>query len=183
MTHTKKLKAKGKSKMVKPKITKPKITKPKITKPKITKLKKSNGRAKPKKKVKSHDDDDIKKMILESHKAICKAKNMGEKDAYGHDPGSYYTLALCGEAGEMANAVIKTLRNGTDKKEIKRAVESELPDVIIYAYILAHILDVPLTKLVQEKVKIVIERANNGYYGGPVKVRERRTRRNYPQRT
>jgi len=113
--------------------------------------------------------EDLSSSITESHKAICKAKRMDEKEAYGNDPAMYYTLGICGEAGEMANAIVKARRNGEDQKKVWAAVCSELPDVIIYSYVLAYVLDIDLSKLVNEKVDVVIDRANNGYYGIPLK--------------
>lgn len=118
--------------------------------------------------------EDLSASIIESHKAICNVKKMGEKEAYGNDPAVYYTLGICGESGEMANAITKAQRNGANQKKVLAAVCSELPDVIIYSYVLAHVLDIDLTKLVNKKVDIVIKRANDGYYGGPLKRSKRK---------
>jgi NTP pyrophosphatase (non-canonical NTP hydrolase) len=114
-------------------------------------------------------DEDLSSSILRSHKAICKVKQMDEKAAYGNDPAIYYTLGICGEAGEMANAIVKSQRNGADAQKVLEAVKSELPDVVIYSFILAHVLDINLPSLVHEKVEIVIDRAIKGYYGSPLK--------------
>lgn len=111
-------------------------------------------------------DEDLFKSVIRSHVAVCAAKKMDEKAAYGQDPAMYYSLAVCGEAGEMGNKIVKALRNGSDPEASKRAVMSELPDVFIYGAVLAHVLDIDLTKLVNEKVDVVIERAESGYYGG-----------------
>jgi NTP pyrophosphatase (non-canonical NTP hydrolase) len=113
-------------------------------------------------------DEDLFTSILESHKAICEAKNMGAKEAYGQDPASYYTMAICGESGELANAMTKAKRNGFSLEKILEAVKSELPDVVIYSFVLAHVLDINLNELVREKVEIVIQRAKDGYYGGKI---------------
>lgn len=110
-------------------------------------------------------EEDIMSSIIRSHKAICKYKKMDEKAAYGMDPAIYYTLGVAGEAGEMANNIVKSLRNGYNEKDLVRGVKDELPDVIIYSYVLAYVLDIDLTKLVNEKVEIVIKRAESGYYG------------------
>ncbi len=115
-------------------------------------------------------EEDLSSSILRSHKAICKVKQMDEKAAYGNDPAIYYTLGICGEAGEMANAIVKSQRNGADAQKVLAAVKSELPDVVIYSYILAHVLDIDLSNLVNEKVEIVIDRAIKGYYGEPLKT-------------
>jgi len=113
-------------------------------------------------------EEDLSASIIRSHKAICEVKQMGEKDAYGNDPAMYYTLGICGEAGEMANAIVKARRNGEDQARVLEAVKSELPDVIVYSYVLAHVLDIDLSKLVNDKVEIVIKRAREGYYGEPL---------------
>lgn len=115
-------------------------------------------------------EEDLSSSIIRSHKALCKVKNMEEKAAYGNDPAVYYTLGVCGEAGEMANAIVKSLRNGLDRQRILDAVKSELPDVIIYSYVLAYVLDINLSQLVNEKVDIVVQRAYDGYYGGPLQL-------------
>ncbi len=115
-------------------------------------------------------EEDLSSSIIRSHKAICQVKQMDEKAAYGNDPAMYYTLGICGEAGEMANAIVKSQRNGADKEKILAAVMSELPDVVIYAYVLAYVLDIDLSKLVNEKVEVVIRRANDGYYGKPMRA-------------
>ena len=113
--------------------------------------------------------EDVTDSILESHDAVCEAKQMDSKEAYGHDPAMYYTLGISGEVGEMSNKIVKALRNGSDDGKVKKAVESELPDIIIYSHILAHVLDINLTKLVSDKTKIVVNRSKSGYYGLPLK--------------
>lgn len=112
--------------------------------------------------------EDLFQSVLRSHKAVCAAKAMDEKAAYGQDPALYYTLAICGEAGELGNKLVKALRNGNNPEAARRAVISELPDIFVYGAVLARVLDLDLTKLVNEKVEIVIERAKSGYYGGPL---------------
>jgi NTP pyrophosphatase (non-canonical NTP hydrolase) len=67
------------------------------------------------------------------------------------------------------NEIVKALRNGFDRRRILKAVRSELPDVIIYSYVLAHVLDIDLTSLVNRKVAVVVKRAADGYYGGPIR--------------
>lgn len=113
-------------------------------------------------------EEDLSSSIIRSHKAICKVKQMDEKAAYGNDPAVYYTLGICGEAGEMANAIVKAQRNGADQAKVLEAVKSELPDVVIYSHVLAYVLGIDLSKLVNDKVEIVIKRANEGYYGRPL---------------
>lgn len=125
----------------------------------------------------NESQESISLSVIRSHKAICAVKQMGEKDAYGNDPSLYYTLAICGEAGEMANKIVKTLRNGYNKEDILKAVKSELPDVFIYSHVLAHVLDLDIATLVNEKVQVVIDRANSGYYGDKLVKKKKPTGR------
>ena len=113
--------------------------------------------------------EDIHTSVLESHKAICSAKNMNEREAYGNNPALYYTLAIAGECGEMANSIVKNCRNGYNQDSVLESIKSELPDVLIYSYILAHVMDIDLAHLVSEKCKTVVKRAESGYYGGPLR--------------
>ena len=113
-------------------------------------------------------EEDNSTSIIRSHKALCQAKQMDEKAAYGNDPALYYTLGVCGEAGEMANAIVKAMRNGSDREKMLVAIKSELPDVIIYSHVLAYVLDIDLSKLVNDKVEVVVKRAFEGYYGEPL---------------
>lgn len=118
--------------------------------------------------------EDMAASVVRSHVAVCKAKRMGPGEAYGQDPAVYYSLAVCGESGEMGNKIVKALRNGNDAKACKKAVISELPDVFIYGFVLAHVLGIDIVKLVNEKVDVVIKRAAAGYYGGPLKKKARK---------
>ena len=113
--------------------------------------------------------NDIHSNIIRSHKAICEVKQMGEKEAYGNDPAMYYSMGVAGESGELLNAIVKARRNGDDQIKVLQAIMSELPDICIYAHILAYVLDIDLPKLVNDKVEIVIQRAKDGYYGPPLK--------------
>jgi NTP pyrophosphatase (non-canonical NTP hydrolase) len=113
--------------------------------------------------------DDIFSAIVESHKILCNIKQMGEKEAYGQNPAFYYSAGVAGEAGELLNKMVKAFRHGGDASEgLRAAVLSELPDVVIYAFVLAYVMDIDLTKLVTEKAHVVIDRARLGYYGGPL---------------
>lgn len=115
--------------------------------------------------------EDLFTAIIKSHKAVCAAKRMDEKDAFGNDPAVYYTLGLCGEAGEIANDIVKAQRNREGREErVVAAVKKELPDVFIYGVILAHVLDLNIGKLINDKVDVVCERAASGYYGGPLEA-------------
>lgn len=114
-------------------------------------------------------EEDLFRSVIQSHKVLCAVKKMDEDAAYGQDPAMYYSLAISGEVGEMANKIVKALRNGDDQGAVQAAIVSELPDVFIYGAVLAHVMDLDLTKLVNDKVQIVIQRAKAGYYGGPIK--------------
>lgn len=117
--------------------------------------------------------EDLFTSVIRSHKAICRAKQMGEMEAFGNDPAVYYALGVCGEAGEMANAIVKAQRNRSGRSEkVLAAVDSELPDVVIYAFILAYVCRRDLVKLINDKVEVVCQRAANGYYGGPLEAQE-----------
>lgn len=119
------------------------------------------------KKLESSEED-IAASVLRSHKAVCKAKRMDEKAAYGNEPLLFYSMCIAGESGELLNAIVHASRNGFNKQKIHDSICSELPDIVIYSYVLAHVLDIDLSKLVNEKVEVVIGRAESGYYGGPL---------------
>jgi NTP pyrophosphatase (non-canonical NTP hydrolase) len=114
-------------------------------------------------------DEDIMDLILKSHKVICKVKNMGEKEAFGNDPAIYYSLALSGEIGELANELTKTTRANGSADDKRKALEKELADIVIYSFILAYTTDINLYELVKKKTDIVSQRALDGYYGGPIR--------------
>ncbi len=118
--------------------------------------------------------EDMAASVVRSHVAVCRAKKMSRKAAYGQDPAVYYSLAIAGEAGEMGNKIVKALRNGNDPRACKKAVVSELPDVFIYGFVLANVLGIDIVDLVNKKVDVVIKRAATGYYGGPLKKKRRK---------
>lgn len=121
--------------------------------------------------------EDMAASVVRSHIAVCKAKRMSRKAAYGQDPAVYYGLAIAGESGEMGNKIVKALRNGNDPRACKKAVVSELPDVFIYGFVLANVLGIDIVDLVNKKVDVVIKRAETGYYGGPLPKGKRRAPR------
>lgn len=112
--------------------------------------------------------DDIMSAAINSHHVICKIKDMKPDAAYGNDPFIYYALGLVGESGELAGALLRAIRNNDTIEAKKLAVESEIADCIIYTVILAYTTGIDLIKIVNEKAKIVAQRALNGYYGGPI---------------
>jgi NTP pyrophosphatase (non-canonical NTP hydrolase) len=107
--------------------------------------------------------------ILESHRTLCKVKNMDLKAAYGHNPFLYYSCGVAGEAGEICNKLVKGFRNGFSLKNAREAVRTELPDVFIYGTVLGFIADLDIQKEINDKVETVVERALSGYYGEPFK--------------
>jgi len=134
----------------------------------ITKLKKDESEA----------QEDLFLSVMKSHEVICAVKQMDEKAAYGQDPYLYYGAGIAAEAGELLNKIIKTIRKlpaitpDEYHDEMKRAVISELPDVIVYSAVLAQVSDVDITKEVNDKVKVVIQRALSGHYGPPLLKKE-----------
>lgn len=104
--------------------------------------------------------------VLTSHQSLCKIKEMGEKDAFGHDPAIFYSLALSGEVGELSNKLVKVIRKWGSFEEKKEAIESEIADVFIYAILLAFTSDIDPHLAVSQKCYIVEQRAREGYYGG-----------------
>jgi NTP pyrophosphatase (non-canonical NTP hydrolase) len=115
-----------------------------------------------------HAEEDMASSVIRSHATICRIKKMGEKDAYGQDPALYYSAAISAEAGEQLNGIVRGLRNGQNHELTRLAVIKELPDILIYSFVLAHVLELDLPRLVREKADIVIQRAEDGYYGGPI---------------
>ena len=107
--------------------------------------------------------------VLEAHRSLCEYKNMEEKEAFGHDPAIFYSLALTGECGELQNALIHVIRRGGTKEEKQAAIKSEIADILIYAILLAYTNDIDPTQAVKDKSEIVVQRALNGYYGGPLR--------------
>ena len=79
------------------------------------------------------------------------------------EPGSpesihFVALALCGEAGELANLVKKEWRGDEGATTTSQAIREELADIMIYASLLAGFLNAALPAEVERKVKIVVER-------------------------
>ena len=74
----------------------------------------------------------------------------------------FMALALCGEAGELANLIKKDWRGdggalGVDNRRPK--VVEELADVANYAYLIAELLGVDLEAVMLKKLKEVEKRA------------------------
>jgi NTP pyrophosphatase (non-canonical NTP hydrolase) len=78
-------------------------------------------------------------------------------ERYSWEDLRFNALALCGEAGELANVVKKHWR-GDPPPEFIESCWGELADVIIYAYILAQILGKDMDQLCEEKVLELMDR-------------------------
>ena len=77
-----------------------------------------------------------------------------EHAAWGHftspeDRVRFFALALCGEAGELANFIKKDWRGDTGDRSAD--IVKELADVANYTFILAMALDVDLEKAMLDK--------------------------------
>lgn len=78
--------------------------------------------------------------------------------AYSSEDEHFLALALCGEAGELANLIKKRWRDGADLTE---EVRDEIADVRVYLELLAKCFDIEGDKLDQrviEKLAKVVER-------------------------
>jgi NTP pyrophosphatase (non-canonical NTP hydrolase) len=77
--------------------------------------------------------------------------------AYSNKDERFLALALCGEAGELANMIKKRWRDGADLTE---EIRDEIADVRVYLELLAKCFGIEGAKLdrrVQEKLAIVAE--------------------------
>jgi len=64
----------------------------------------------------------------------------------------YPALGLCGEAGEVAEKIKKTVRGDTSLDEVSGSIADELGDVLWYLAILADDLEVDLEDIAQGNV-------------------------------
>ena len=64
----------------------------------------------------------------------------------------YPALGLCGEAGEVAEKVKKTVRGDSSLNEVQGNIAQELGDVLWYLAILADDLEVDLEDIVQNNI-------------------------------
>jgi len=81
---------------------------------------------------------------------------------------TYLALALAGEAGEVANAIKKMLRDdgGQLTAERGKKIVDELGDVLWYVAMLAWEMDVPLGFLADKNLKKLAARAKKGTLHG-----------------
>ena len=78
--------------------------------------------------------------------------------AYSNTDERFLALALCGEAGELANMIKKRWRDGADLSE---EVKDEIADIRVYLELLAKCFNIEGEKLdqrVQEKLAKVVEK-------------------------
>ena len=64
----------------------------------------------------------------------------------------YPALGLCGEAGEVAEKIKKTVRGDTPLNKVQGNIAMELGDVLWYLAILADDLEVDLEDIVQNNI-------------------------------
>lgn len=90
------------------------------------------------------------------HRAV--AKNW---PTYGTEDLHFLSLALCGEAGELANLVKKEWRGDVDDENRvrwKNKVASELADIRIYLELLAKAAGIDLDEAVETKIEELLVR-------------------------
>lgn len=78
--------------------------------------------------------------------------------AYSSTDERFLALALCGEAGELANLIKKRWRDGADFKE---EIRDEIADIRVYLELLAKCFDIEGEKLdrrVEQKLLLVVEK-------------------------
>ena len=71
---------------------------------------------------------------------------------------SFWSNALCGEAGELANLIKKIDRGDFTVDDIKHELAHEIGDVLTYLDLLSSILGINTTDALIEKWNIVSER-------------------------
>ena len=90
------------------------------------------------------------KHIYEFHEQMTK----GMFAAWTHTDIRYLSLALCGEAGELANFVKKQWRDGKDYTE---EIKEEICDIRVYLELLAKCFGIEGEKLDEEVYKKLVK--------------------------
>ena len=81
----------------------------------------------------------------------------------------YPALGLCGEAGEVAEKVKKSIRVGLDfyeKKRFKESLTKELGDVLWYISALANDLEISLNDIAEQNIEKLASRKKRNVIGG-----------------
>jgi NTP pyrophosphatase (non-canonical NTP hydrolase) len=82
-------------------------------------------------------------------------RHLGWGPLAGDDKLRFMTLALCGEAGELANLVKKDWRGDAGSNERRVKMIEELADIGNYAYMIAEIFGIDLqTEMLAKLVKV-----------------------------
>lgn len=75
------------------------------------------------------------------------------------NPVEFYTLALSGEVGELANEVKKDMRGDNDP-EFRLKVKKEMADIILYTRLLLKTFGFDADQICEEKIIEVSKRHN-----------------------
>ena len=81
----------------------------------------------------------------------------------------YPALGLCGEAGEVAEKIKKSIRDGIDygyEEEFKAELTKELGDVLWYVAALASDLDISLNEIAENNLLKLASRKKRNKIGG-----------------
>jgi NTP pyrophosphatase (non-canonical NTP hydrolase) len=92
--------------------------------------------------------------ILKLHKAMTEPLF----PAYSSQDERFLALALCGEAGELANMIKKRWRDGVDLSE---EIRDEIADIRVYLELIAHCFEISGDRLnarVEQKLQRVVKK-------------------------
>lgn len=71
-----------------------------------------------------------------------------------------WPLAICGEAGELANLMKKVMRGDFTIEEKRREIEGEIADIICYCDLMASAIGANTGEIVRRKFNEVTKRVN-----------------------